>query len=146
MVGNAIKFTHTKKVTVHATFEQETEGYMSIIISVKDTGIVIPKDKVVEIFDRFRQAGSKTTRQFGSTGLGLSIAKKLVELQGGTIAVKSVIDQGSTCSFAIPFKKDDESIQSLDHRQSEIIDIASFKKLRILTEEDKVVNIKFMKV
>jgi signal transduction histidine kinase len=140
LAGNTIKFTRICKVTIHANLEQETEEYQCIKIAVKDTGIGIPKDKVVEIFDRFHQAGTDTTRHFGVTGLGLSIAKQFIELQGRTIAVKSVIDQGSTCSFAIPFKKDDESIQSLDHRQTEIIDIASFKNLRILTEKDKVVN------
>jgi signal transduction histidine kinase len=105
LTGNAIKFTEKGKVQVHAKVHQRTDENTFIEFSVKDTGIGISKNKLEYIFERFRQAESHTIREYGGVGLGLSIAKKLVELQSGTLSVKSELKKGSVFSFCIPYKE-----------------------------------------
>ena len=73
-----------------------------LYVSVTDTGIGVSPAALSYIFDAFRQADGSTTRRFGGTGLGLTIAKKLIELQGGEIAVESVLGEGTTFSFTLP--------------------------------------------
>ena len=101
LVGNAIKFTAAGQVTVSASVVQ-TEDTEQIAITVSDTGIGIPEDKIPTIFQSFEQADGSTAREFGGTGLGLAITKKLVELHGGEITVTSVPEQGSQFTFTLP--------------------------------------------
>ena len=96
LVGNAIKFTETGKVTVSAVATDE-----QISISVSDTGIGIEKDKFATIFDSFEQLEGHTERVHNGTGLGLAVSRQLVELHGGTITVESQLGQGSTFSFTL---------------------------------------------
>jgi signal transduction histidine kinase len=99
LVSNALKFTENGGVTIRCVQKRDHEALQ---ISVEDTGIGISPAALGYIFEAFRQADGSTTRRFGGTGLGLTIAKKLIELQGGEIAVESVIGQGSTFSFTLP--------------------------------------------
>jgi len=99
MVSNALKFTEKGGVTIQAKM---LGGYDMLRISVVDTGIGISSAALDYIFEAFRQADGSTTRRFGGTGLGLTIAKKLIELQGGEVAVESTVGQGSTFSFTLP--------------------------------------------
>ena len=105
LVGNAIKFTESGKVTLAvknvstAKLPGET-AYLEFVVD--DTGIGIPKEKLEVIFEAFTQAEKDTTQKYGGTGLGLTISKKLVELMGGTISVESEIGKGSRFSFAMP--------------------------------------------
>ncbi len=98
LVGNAIKFTAQGEIVVHVSRAQDRPlpGKVGLQISVRDTGIGIPKEKFKKIFDAFSQADTTTTRQYGGTGLGLSICSRLVELMGGQISLDSVVGQGST--------------------------------------------------
>jgi signal transduction histidine kinase len=96
-VGNAIKFT--ERGHVHSTVREVADG---VEIRVADTGIGIAPEAQAAIFDEFRQADASTTRRFGGTGLGLAIAKRLVEMQGGTLTVESTVDVGSTFALWLP--------------------------------------------
>ncbi|MDQ5984630.1 MAG: Sensor histidine kinase RcsC [Syntrophus sp. SKADARSKE-3] len=108
LMGNAIKFTEAGEVVLDVTrspvtaSSQRQDG-VELHISVRDTGIGIPSDKIDMIFDRFIQADASTTRRFGGTGLGLTITRRLVELMGGTIQVQSEIGKGSIFSFTARF-------------------------------------------
>jgi signal transduction histidine kinase len=99
LISNALKFTEKGGVTLHCSL---LERYDMARICVHDTGIGISPAALDYIFEAFRQADGSTTRRFGGTGLGLTIARKLVELQGGEVAVESIVGQGSTFSFTLP--------------------------------------------
>ncbi|MEJ7592165.1 MAG: ATP-binding protein [Planctomycetaceae bacterium] len=102
LIGNAIKFTSTGSVTVGVECLQHDQFNARIRMSVTDTGIGIPAEKLDSMFCPFTQAESSTTRNFGGTGLGLSICKELVELMGGRIGIDSAIGHGSTFWFEVP--------------------------------------------
>jgi signal transduction histidine kinase len=97
LVGNAVKFT--EQGHVQSTVRRAGNG---VEISVADTGIGIAPEAQSAIFDEFRQADASTTRRFGGTGLGLAIAKRLVEMQGGTLTVESTVGVGSTFTLWLP--------------------------------------------
>ncbi|HKY01538.1 MAG TPA: ATP-binding protein, partial [Burkholderiales bacterium] len=105
LVGNALKFTHEGYVRLEAyVFERESSERVTVRFAVRDTGIGIPKDKLGTIFESFKQADERVTREYGGTGLGLTISQHLVQLMGGEIRVESVVDSGSVFSFTIPLK------------------------------------------
>ncbi|MDF2722133.1 MAG: signal transduction histidine kinase, LytS, partial [Paenibacillus sp.] len=101
LIGNAIKFTPKGEVTVSA----RTEGGL-LHVEVADTGIGIAKDKLETIFQSFEQLGTSVAQEYGGTGLGLGIAKRLVELHGGKISVRSEIGAGSAFTFTLPVSKE----------------------------------------
>jgi signal transduction histidine kinase len=101
LASNALKFTEKGGVTIHCTL---VNAQKMAQIAVSDTGIGISPSALEYIFEAFRQADGSTTRRFGGTGLGLTIARKLIELQGGEVAVESVPGQGSIFSFTLPVK------------------------------------------
>lgn len=100
IISNAIKFTHDGNVEVCVRTESQDE-YSNIIVSIRDDGIGIPADKIEILFDSFTQVDASTSRKFGGSGLGLSIAKKLCNLMGGDISVTSTENVGSTFTFTI---------------------------------------------
>ncbi len=95
LLSNAIKFTSSGEVHVLVACESEGER-LRLRISVRDTGVGIPKDRIPHLFQAFTQAEASTSRRFGGTGLGLAISRRLAELMGGTIRVKSRVGEGST--------------------------------------------------
>lgn len=100
IVGNAIKFTNVGTVSVNVRGKSVGEKY-KLSISVTDTGIGIPADKLDLVFQKFTQAESSTTRDYGGTGLGLAISRSLVEMMGGKIGARSEEGNGSTFWFDI---------------------------------------------
>jgi signal transduction histidine kinase len=104
LVGNAVKFTARGSVTVDVDVRIENDEHTRAIVSVTDTGIGIPADKVGILFNKFSQADSSITRRYGGTGLGLAICKQLTELMGGSIHVECKEGEGSTFWFDLQLK------------------------------------------
>jgi signal transduction histidine kinase/CheY-like chemotaxis protein len=103
LVHNAVKFTREGYVELIIRIVQRSPGSVTLTIEVKDTGIGIPKDKQLMIFDRFTQADSSTSRSYGGTGLGLAITKRILELQGVSLQLESESGKGSVFSFTQTF-------------------------------------------
>ena len=101
LVGNAIKFTHQGGVAVRLDRASEAEGDW-LELAVIDSGIGVPADKIDHIFAAFEQADGTTSRQFGGTGLGLTISARLAELMGGSVRVRSIPGNGSTFTLRLP--------------------------------------------
>src|SRR6202163_1718177 len=104
LLGNAIKFTQSGEVTLRVAPDANPSVPTALRFTVSDTGIGIPGEKLGQVFERFTQADSSTTRRFGGSGLGLTISRRLVELMGGRIWVESEVGQGSVFAFAVPFE------------------------------------------
>ena len=104
LIGNALKFTEKGSVEIRVINEPEQAIPGAILLSISDTGIGIPADKLLSIFDRFTQAHASTTRQYGGTGLGLSISKQLAERMHGRIWVESTVGKGSTFHCSLQFQ------------------------------------------
>src|SRR5258706_5008174 len=105
LVWNEIKFTHQGEIVIQAELLDESESNATVHFSVQDTGVGIPLNRQAAVFDRFTQADGSTTRNYGGTGLGLTISKQLVEAMGGKIGVKSTPGVGSTFWFDVNFEK-----------------------------------------
>jgi PAS domain S-box-containing protein len=105
LISNAIKFTQQGTVKVIVSLVTQQKQDYAIKFAVTDTGIGIPQDKLETIFDSFTQASIDTTRKFGGTGLGLTISKNLVALQGGSMNVQSKLGVGTTFYFVLTFEK-----------------------------------------
>ena len=108
LIGNAVKFTHNGTVYINVELVGRTELEAELLITVEDTGVGIPKEKLDTIFDKFSQADASTTRKFGGTGLGLTICKQIVTIMQGTMGCKSQEGKGSLFWFRIPLLIDQE--------------------------------------
>jgi PAS domain S-box-containing protein len=104
LLGNAVKFTQSGEVTLRVALDANPSVPTALRFTVSDTGIGIPRAKLGQVFERFTQADSSTTRRFGGSGLGLTISKRLVELMGGRIWAESEVGKGSVFAFAVPFE------------------------------------------
>jgi len=100
IMGNAIKFTEKGSVTLRIAPKAE-----HLLIAIRDTGIGIEESHISIVFEQFRQVDGSLERIVGGTGLGMPISKKLVELHGGDIWVESVVGQGSTFLFTLPYQR-----------------------------------------
>lgn len=141
LLGNAVKFTEKGEVHIRTNVVEETKEYVLCEFKVEDTGIGIPKEKLVSIFDSFSQENAATTRKYGGTGLGLTISKKLVEMQGGEISVESEKNKGSVFTVRLKLnknssRKDFQSVKEKSNGHSDLSD----KVLDILLAEDVVLN------
>ena len=104
LIGNAVKFTREGSILVSVTLGHDEAGDARLRFAVADTGIGIPEHRQRAIFEAFTQADGSTTRNFGGSGLGLTISSRLVELMGGRLAVASVVGEGTTMSFDLPLR------------------------------------------
>ncbi len=131
LLSNAMKFTETGGVSLTAEYLDGTTTHAQLRFSVIDTGIGIPPEAKLRIFDAFSQADGSTTRRYGGTGLGLSIAKQLVGLMGGTITVESTPEHGSTFAFTARFELQPLGAGSL----RELTPYPQFPKLYLAPEQ-----------
>jgi len=137
LLSNAVKFTPEGSVIISVSKgngECLSDEIFPLQIDVTDTGIGIAVDKRELIFEAFTQAGSATTREFGGTGLGLTICRSLVELMGGEIWVKSSEPGGSTFSFCIPLKIFKNELSSSNFQREPVLDGTSI----LVVEDDWV--------
>jgi CheY-like chemotaxis protein len=139
LVGNAVKFTEKGGVKIIVDLLSSDEDVMELRFTVSDTGIGISEDKLGSIFEIFTQAANDTNRKYGGTGLGLTIVKQLVELQGGTISVKSKEGSGSSFVFVLKFKKSKPAEK--EKKQFPVSKkLSHIDKLNILLVEDNLLN------
>ncbi|WP_413242594.1 ATP-binding protein [Paenibacillus sp. 1P07SE] len=103
LIGNAVKFSNDGTVSLFADIEPFTdESHAVLTLTIQDSGIGIPAEKLDQLFISFSQLHPAINRIYGGTGLGLAICKKIVELMGGTISVESVEHEGSTFTLCLP--------------------------------------------
>ena len=135
LCSNAIKFTNEGSVTLDIDTEFVSANKVKLSIAVSDTGIGIEKSQHNTLFNAFTQADSSTSRKFGGTGLGLTIAKELCLLMGATLNLKSELGEGSTFTFAVHLTTSEPDLEP--EAISKDIDITS---LNILVAQDNPVN------
>ena len=115
LAGNAVKFTSTGHISVAIQCEAQPAQYAEIRASVTDSGIGISPEKIGSLFERFSPAHISTARRYGGTGMGLAISKRLIELMGGAIHVKSEVGKGSTFWFTLPLTVDTARVSASFH-------------------------------
>ncbi|OMG54867.1 hypothetical protein BJN45_06760 [Azonexus hydrophilus] len=144
LAGNAVKFTGQGSVTVRVAILEDNPSDLLLRCEVADTGIgILPADQP-RLFTAFEQADSSTTRKYGGTGLGLAISKRLVELMGGEIGVKSAPGEGSSFWFVVRLGKElaspDGSSHVIGHESIELLLHRTFSGSRVLLVEDEPIS------
>jgi PAS domain S-box-containing protein len=142
LLSNAIKFTEKGSVLLHVKAMTHTnmDDSVSIQFQVEDTGIGIPKSEYTRIFERFTQARSDTMRIYGGTGLGLAIVKRLVELQDGSIDVKSTEGKGSIFTVILAFQRAQPELLQTNGLPWSVCDYPDFNGYHVLLVEDNPMN------
>ena len=134
LVGNAIKFTESGEIEINVRMATASVGETVLHFSVRDTGIGIPVDKQHKIFDAFSQADSSSTRKYGGTGLGLTIATQLVGLMNGKIWVESEPQKGSTFHFTVQVSPGVAALSP------EPLDVSQLAGVTLLVVDDNATN------
>ncbi|NHO66149.1 DUF4154 domain-containing protein [Aestuariicella hydrocarbonica] len=139
LVGNAIKFTQDGEIVVDLKLESIDSRKIRVAFEVRDTGIGISDEQIQKIFKAFGQADSSTTRQFGGTGLGLTIASQLVTMMGGELNVSSEPGKGSTFSFSADFNLSGEpakpAVSPIELRGTQVLVVDDNSTNRMILEE-----------
>ena len=144
IIGNSLKFTESGSITVSCRALERSDNTVTLDFTVKDTGIGIKDEYKKHLFQPFTQADASHTRNYGGTGLGLTITRRLVEMMGGTISAESEDGAGTTirftCVFGTPAEKDDlpAAADQAGGRAASLQ--ARFKDKRILLVEDNLIN------
>ncbi|MEH3113020.1 response regulator [Pedobacter terrae] len=139
LINNAIKFTEYGGVNVKVTISEVRESQILLSFSISDTGIGIPSELIGQIFNRYERLESPMADKFGSTGLGLPIVKKLVELKGGTLNVESSVGVGTTFTFTNWYKVNSETEVSKVPETKERAR-KSFRNISLLLADDDEIN------
>jgi signal transduction histidine kinase/CheY-like chemotaxis protein/HPt (histidine-containing phosphotransfer) domain-containing protein len=138
LLGNAFKFTEQGEVSVivETSIIDQTSAIISVTVS--DSGIGIPENKLDAIFDDYTQAEQSTNRKYGGTGLGLAIVKRIVTLMNGTITVQSIPNKGTSFTFSIPFEIN--NVPEFTEASEPLIVPEEIKNLSILVVDDEEYN------
>jgi CheY-like chemotaxis protein len=149
LLSNALKFTAKGAVTMELAYSREGESRARLILHVRDTGIGLKEDQLGRIFDKFTQADSSITRNFGGTGLGLAISRQLAELMGGTLEVSSRVNEGTCFTLCVP-------VEVMQWGQPKLVDVPVVRPIaptknplqsptrKVLLAEDIVTNQELM--
>jgi len=113
LVGNAVKFTEKGEIELGIDVGKELEGHIELLVTVRDSGIGIPPEKISGVFEMFQQADGSVTRKYGGTGLGLAICKKIAKYMGGDIRVESEPGKGSTFFFNFWANKSNKKTENI---------------------------------
>ncbi|OMQ09942.1 ATP-binding protein [[Flexibacter] sp. ATCC 35103] len=138
LINNALKFTQNGNVDVIAKLYTKQEENVTVYFEIVDTGIGIPEDKLQTVFESFSQGSIEVNRKYGGTGLGLTIVKKLIELLGGEIKLKSEVGKGSTFTFKLNFKINKEPLVIVE--ETKPYNDKQLKHKSILLIEDNKIN------
>ncbi|CAM3666341.1 ATP-binding protein [Flavobacterium chungbukense] len=138
LINNALKFTQNGHVNVIAKLYSQEDEYATVYFEIVDTGIGIPEDKLQTVFESFSQGSIEVNRKYGGTGLGLTIVKKLIELLGGEIKLKSEVGKGSTFTFKLNFKINNEPLEAIEEVKP--YDDKQLMDKSILLIEDNKIN------
>jgi len=142
LMSNAVKFTEEGSVKLNVKALEYDDKTVTLQFNIIDTGVGIAEEKKEEIFESFTQERANTTRVFGGTGLGLTISKKLIQLQGGDIYLESEKDKGSVFTVELTYKVGDRS--NVDRLQTLQWDEDKLEGVKVLVVEDNTVNQKVM--
>jgi len=141
LISNAIKFTAAGEISFEIKPINHIENEIELLFSISDTGIGIPQEKLESIFESFSQAESGTSRKFGGSGLGLSITKKLIEMQNGSIEVKSIPGKGTDFNFTIKYAIPAHTVaKQYDNIKQETLNEGGLSGKRVLVVEDNEAN------
>jgi PAS domain S-box-containing protein len=138
LLSNAINFTDRGYVKLKVSVLENKSDRVKLKFSIEDSGIGIPTDRLLTVFDSFEQAGEDTSTKYGGTGLGLTIVKKLIELKGGELNVSSKVNEGSIFSFTNWYSLADKPEKEINDKPGKTL--ASFNNINILVAEDNLVN------
>ena len=141
LLGNAVKFTDHGEVTLEITaVPAGADEPVAVTCTVRDTGIGMTAAQMMNLYQPFTQADYSTTRRYGGTGLGLSISRRLVELMGGTIGVKSEPDRGSVFTFTVPLGRGRQADMPARPLLDQPLITAALSGRRVLIVEDNTIN------
>jgi len=135
LLGNAIKFTERGEVALNVQVESEGGSEQILHFTVSDSGIGIPLEKQKLIFQPFAQADSSTTREYGGTGLGLTISNRLVELMGGKMWVESEVGRGTSFHFTARLETSDKPIEA-----GTVVPPEALRGVKVLIVDDNLTN------
>ncbi|MCB0429592.1 MAG: response regulator [Flavobacteriales bacterium] len=138
IVGNAIKFTEQGNIRIHAKPVLSGNTNLYLELKVTDTGIGINKEHLEKVFREFEQAETHTSRKYGGTGLGLTITRKLVEIQGGDIQVDSLPGKGTTITMTLPYGIGNES--DLPQEGEAPVPYEHLSNINVLFADDEAYN------
>jgi CheY-like chemotaxis protein len=139
LISNALKFTNKGNVIVSLQRQTLNDNQVEVLFSVSDSGIGIQAHQLAYIFDEFTQASNETTRNYGGTGLGLAITKRLIEIMGSKLEVRSEPGIGSTFWFKLNFNIAKDEV--LPKQEFEPTDYNQLAGMEILLAEDNEMNV-----
>jgi PAS domain S-box-containing protein len=138
LLSNAVKFTNTGTVKFSSSIKKSNDTHTTVYFEVKDTGIGMNSEQIKKIFNPFTQADSSTTRDYGGTGLGLTIAKNIVELMGGKLEVESSPGIGSAFSFEVTFNTIDAPDDMPGQKRFDVIERPYFDGLVLICDDNSL--------